>query len=498
MLNSHAPLANSKSFNPIYGRRSTAIRGDLTAQGKIGYAYEYGKGTEKDLEQAVTWYRKAALQGSAYGQYNLGDMYEHGKGVKKDLQRAARWYRKAAEQGDSSAQYRLAIAYEEGKGTKKDLDEAVAWYRKAAIQGDKEALRAFASLAAKTQSPGILRRELGVLLGKKDTPETIEEMMLLYSVLRLTDLDTEAVELLTKALAIQERLHGKESLETTNIRSSLSDSLRSLGDHEARLILARTNAEIAKRKFGNESFQFTEQLYQIGAIHMHLENHLEAIESFSSCVNFQESLRARTGKRNQDLKTKQQNMFLNGVSTWSPYHYQLARALEAAGELEQSRKILSIYSSAYDEAYNELTKGSTKFDTIISHPAEVLHALVLLRLGLPEQAAEHFAKKGSLFYCPQVFAYLGLAEKKAELEGIFEIYIQNDADGSHGTDPDRCHALRAYADHCVFSEQWNQAIATQEQARQKLARYTLDRLPRLSSSHRRRFIEEDYPRYTKH
>ena len=43
---------------------------------------------EKDFAKGVEWLTKAALQGNAPAQYNLGRMYQWGKGVEKDLQQA--------------------------------------------------------------------------------------------------------------------------------------------------------------------------------------------------------------------------------------------------------------------------------------------------------------------------------------------------------------------------------------------------------------------------
>ena len=58
-----------------------AKRGDALAQLNVGVAYDTGHGVEKDLEQALSWYRKAAEQGYAKAQYNLGLNYYIGKGV---------------------------------------------------------------------------------------------------------------------------------------------------------------------------------------------------------------------------------------------------------------------------------------------------------------------------------------------------------------------------------------------------------------------------------
>ena len=83
--------------------KEKAEGGDAEAQGKLGFNYETGLGVERDLKEAVKWYRKAAEQGYARGQTSLGLMYEYGKGVSKDYKQALIWYRKAAEQGAANA-----------------------------------------------------------------------------------------------------------------------------------------------------------------------------------------------------------------------------------------------------------------------------------------------------------------------------------------------------------------------------------------------------------
>lgn len=84
-----------------------AQKGDAESQVWLGLMYEYGWGVDKDLSEAVNWYRKSADQGDGYGQYNLGTMYEYGQGVEKDLSEAMNWYRKSADQGNENAKKRL-------------------------------------------------------------------------------------------------------------------------------------------------------------------------------------------------------------------------------------------------------------------------------------------------------------------------------------------------------------------------------------------------------
>lgn len=126
---------------------SLANNGDVEAMHHLGVAYEYGEdeevlgvlGIEKDLEEAVKWYRKAAEQGYAPAQDDLGDCYYFGDGVDVDYVEAAKWYRRAAEQGDQFAQNSLGDCYYYGYGVDVDNVKAVKWYKKSAEQGNTAA-----------------------------------------------------------------------------------------------------------------------------------------------------------------------------------------------------------------------------------------------------------------------------------------------------------------------------------------------------------------------
>ena len=48
------------------------------AQFNLGYAYEYGLGVLKDLQQAIAWYEKAAAQGDVLAQEVLDELQAEG------------------------------------------------------------------------------------------------------------------------------------------------------------------------------------------------------------------------------------------------------------------------------------------------------------------------------------------------------------------------------------------------------------------------------------
>ena len=92
---------------------------------------------------------KAADKGDADAQKNLGVMYKSGTGVEKDLVEAVKWFRKAADRGNVSAQFALGLMYANGEGLEPDLTEAVKWYRKAADQGNTFAAAKLRGVSAK-------------------------------------------------------------------------------------------------------------------------------------------------------------------------------------------------------------------------------------------------------------------------------------------------------------------------------------------------------------
>lgn len=174
--------------------RIGAERGIASAQCRLGAAYCYGLGVDKDYQQAASWYEKAANQGQSEAQCTLGWLYHCGLGVPKNLSLAIYWYQKAAvqqyerlsqeariylgdiyaqgdcvpvnlpqadhwyqqafacyqhlaEQGWAPAQYGLGLMHERGKGVEPDREKAGYWYQKAAEQGDELARAALAALS---------------------------------------------------------------------------------------------------------------------------------------------------------------------------------------------------------------------------------------------------------------------------------------------------------------------------------------------------------------
>ncbi|MGV2481346.1 UNVERIFIED_CONTAM: sel1 repeat family protein, partial [Salmonella enterica subsp. enterica serovar Weltevreden] len=68
--------------------------------------------------------------------------YEAGRGVQRNLAEAARLFRVAAELGEAEAQYALSVMLDTGAGQTRNADEALRWLRASAGQNYPPAVQA--------------------------------------------------------------------------------------------------------------------------------------------------------------------------------------------------------------------------------------------------------------------------------------------------------------------------------------------------------------------
>jgi len=149
-------------------------KGQAESQFNLGVIYGRGEeDVEKNLKEAVKWYRKAAEQdhveaqnilevaqklrfeeakvlaenGNAEEQYCLGALYANGEGVPEDDKEGVKWLRIAAEQGHETAQFNLGVVYANGEGVLEDDVTAYAWYNIAAANGHAPAKKNKDSIA---------------------------------------------------------------------------------------------------------------------------------------------------------------------------------------------------------------------------------------------------------------------------------------------------------------------------------------------------------------
>lgn len=109
--------------------QASATQGVLAPMRMLGYAYQAGRGVEKDETKAIYWLERAAVGDDWPALKALGDMaYEGTHGFKRDKARAANYYQRAAKLGAYEAQIMLGKMHDEGDGVPQDFSEAMRWY----------------------------------------------------------------------------------------------------------------------------------------------------------------------------------------------------------------------------------------------------------------------------------------------------------------------------------------------------------------------------------
>lgn len=146
-------IQETRETDTFFKQREYAEKGDCIAQDYIGWAFENGVGTEKDIDAAMSWWRKAVKNGSAKagGKLEWYTKLELADGGNSDAQfyigsrskspQKEKYLRQAAEQGHPAAQLLLAQMlssnlHEQRYGLDDtsrlihDADESIDWYKK--------------------------------------------------------------------------------------------------------------------------------------------------------------------------------------------------------------------------------------------------------------------------------------------------------------------------------------------------------------------------------
>ena len=78
--------------------------GDKAAKLNVGYFYDQGLGTRRDLAAALYWYKRAYRAGDASAANNIGTIWR----AKGNAKRALTWFLHAARLGDHAANLEIA------------------------------------------------------------------------------------------------------------------------------------------------------------------------------------------------------------------------------------------------------------------------------------------------------------------------------------------------------------------------------------------------------
>lgn len=105
-----------------------ANQGDTKAMIYIGKCYQGGKnGVTKDINQAISWYKKAAEKGDGKAAKLLGAMYYMGLGVTKDNNEALKWLTKAQELGEPETNKMVEFLAADKEKAEKDAQARAVW-----------------------------------------------------------------------------------------------------------------------------------------------------------------------------------------------------------------------------------------------------------------------------------------------------------------------------------------------------------------------------------
>jgi hypothetical protein len=115
--------------------RRRAEAGSCADQCVLGLCYLYGREVETNYDEAFRWLTAAAEQGASRAVLNLGYMYAKGRGTAKNMPEAIRHFEAVALPAHSSdaflARMELGRLFARGEGVSVDRKAALEWYSSA-------------------------------------------------------------------------------------------------------------------------------------------------------------------------------------------------------------------------------------------------------------------------------------------------------------------------------------------------------------------------------
>jgi hypothetical protein len=339
-----------------------AKEGDKEAQTYVGEIYEKGiGGSAPDYVSAAHWYQKAAAQAYPRAMINLGFLYEQGLGVKKDMQAALSLYRKASGLGDlikleqasenASAQRdaELNSLRRELESTKQQLDKARQELQRHREDTQSE-LDKLKIQQQQAQSAGNLEVAKGFETQAKNREQEIEEQRQ----------EVSRLEKIVDAYHAQLKRQEAES-------STLLSENKQLQEH---LATATRDLDARKVKAAEDQRALDELKNEL--------NHLkEQASSTSQAKDHAKQLEAQIKHNEGDVERQRQDM-AQLEKTVEAYRDQLQRAQAEAGNLR----------TQLEEARLQLTSTNAELDARKAAAAEDQKALDALKSELDKLKRE--------------------------------------------------------------------------------------------------------------
>lgn len=131
-------LADAQSYEQVL---KLAEEGDGASMYRLAMMYYNGEQTDKDVKQALRWFRESAKEEYVPAMLRMMQFYRDGEQVKQNFQLSMSWVKKAAATGDPRGQFALADAYIYGLAGRQDVDAGLAILGERAALGDESAER---------------------------------------------------------------------------------------------------------------------------------------------------------------------------------------------------------------------------------------------------------------------------------------------------------------------------------------------------------------------
>ena len=131
-------LADAQSYEQAL---KLAEEGDGASMYRLAMMYYNGEQTDKDVKQALRWFRESAKAEYVPAMLRMMQFYRDGEQVKQNFQLSMSWVKKAAATGDPRGQFALADAYIYGLAGRQDVDAGLAILGERAALGDESAER---------------------------------------------------------------------------------------------------------------------------------------------------------------------------------------------------------------------------------------------------------------------------------------------------------------------------------------------------------------------
>ena len=129
-------MADAQSYEQALKQ---AEEGDRASMYRLAEMYYEGVQTDKDVKQALRWFRESAKAEYVPAMLRMMQFYRDGEQVKQNFQLAMSWVKKAAATGDPKGQFALADAYIYGLAGRQDVDAGLAILGERAVLGDESA-----------------------------------------------------------------------------------------------------------------------------------------------------------------------------------------------------------------------------------------------------------------------------------------------------------------------------------------------------------------------